>query len=102
MLLSLLNALPTIFAAAVLIGISYVVGRVVARLVVELLKSIGHWPMGSQLIPVAPARSVDRSLDSFRLLGPDRFLIDSVELPSGGRLEIAFPLKAYADDAGVG
>src|SRR5262245_13782387 len=65
----------------------------------ELLKSIGHWPMGSQLIPVAPARSVDRSLDSFRLLGPDRFLIDSVELPSGGRLEIAFPLKAYADDA---
>src|SRR5262249_22260466 len=41
MLASLLNAIPTIFAAAVLIGISYIVGRVVARLVVELLKSIG-------------------------------------------------------------
>jgi hypothetical protein len=41
MLASLLNAIPTIFAAAVLIGVSYIVGRVVARLVAELLKSIG-------------------------------------------------------------
>jgi len=41
MLTAFLNAIPTIFAAALLIGISYVVGRVVAHLATELLTGIG-------------------------------------------------------------
>ncbi|NTU84441.1 MAG: mechanosensitive ion channel [Chloroflexales bacterium] len=41
MLAIFLGAVPTIFAAAAIIGVSFVVGRVVARLVAELLARIG-------------------------------------------------------------
>lgn len=41
MLASFLNALPAIFAAIALVGLAFIVGRVVARLVSELLASLG-------------------------------------------------------------
>ncbi|HET9223342.1 MAG TPA: mechanosensitive ion channel [Roseiflexaceae bacterium] len=45
MLAVFLNAIPAIFAAALLIGISFVVGRLVARLSADVLTRVGfnHW-----------------------------------------------------------
>lgn len=41
MLYSILNALPAIFGAALILVISYIIGRVVAELVANLLESLG-------------------------------------------------------------
>jgi two-component system heavy metal sensor histidine kinase CusS len=60
---------------------------------------IGAWPPAGSRLPALREGDPDRGLGSFRLLRPGRFLVDSIALPSGAQLELALPLKRFANEA---
>src|SRR5512134_2706239 len=61
--------------------------------------SIGAWPPAGRRLLAQREGDPDRGLGSFRLLRPGRFLVDAIALPSGARLELALPLKRFANEA---
>ena len=65
----------------------------------RLRASIGKWPRAKRLIPVRMDDAPSRGIDSFLLLSPGAFMVDSIALRSGGRLELALPLKRFANEA---
>jgi hypothetical protein len=74
MLAVFLNAIPSIFAAALLIGISFVVGRLVARLTADILTRIGF----------------NRWMEQLHVWNPPANAPAGGELePAGGELELA-------------
>jgi mechanosensitive ion channel-like protein len=64
MLIAILDAVPHIFAAAVLVVIAIIVGRLVARLVTSLLAGIGFDTLPARLGLRAPALPGGRSLSA--------------------------------------
>jgi two-component system heavy metal sensor histidine kinase CusS len=61
--------------------------------------SLGAWPPAERSLLAQREGDPDRGLGSFRLLRQGRFLVDSIALPSGARLELALPLKRFAKEA---
>jgi len=59
----------------------------------------GDWPEPGRMIPARQDDAPDRGLGSFVLLRSDAFLVDSIELVEGRRLELALPLKRFANEA---
>ncbi len=77
-------------------------GKRAVRVVTQqgaVVSSFGAWPERAPRIPARQHDGPGRGFDSFRLLRPDGFLVDAIELPSGRRLEIALPLKRFAGEA---
>jgi len=61
--------------------------------------AIGTWPPAERSLPARREGDPDRGLGALRLLRSSGFLVDSVALPSGARLELALPLKRFANEA---
>ena len=61
--------------------------------------SIGSWPPAGSTLPALRREDPDRGLGSFRLLRSSGFLVETIALPSGARLELALPLKRFANEA---
>jgi signal transduction histidine kinase len=61
--------------------------------------AIGPWPEEGFGLPARRDEDPGRGFDSFRVLRAERFLVDEIPLPSGARLEIALPLKRFAEEA---
>ena len=59
----------------------------------------GHWPEPRRAVPTRPDDGPNRGLGSFWLLRSDAFLVDSIELRGGRRLELAMPLRRFAGEA---
>jgi signal transduction histidine kinase len=60
---------------------------------------IGAWPPAERSLLAQREGDPDRGIGSFRLLRRSRFLVDSIALPSGARLELALPLKRFTNEA---
>jgi signal transduction histidine kinase len=65
----------------------------------ERVASLGRWPRADRTVRARHDDDPDRRLDSFRLLDADAFLVDTVEIGGGRRLELAMPLKRLAGEA---
>jgi signal transduction histidine kinase len=65
----------------------------------ELVAALGDWPPAERTVRARRDDQPDRGLDSFLLLDADSFLVDSVELGAGRRLEVAMPLKRLTGEA---
>src|SRR4029450_496332 len=61
---------------------------------------LGEWPDGAVRIPSRKDNAPSRGLASFTLLEADAFMVDSIVLPRGVRIELALPLKRFAREAG--
>ena len=61
--------------------------------------ALGDWPAPEHTVPTRLEDSPGRGLGSFWILDDDSFLVDSVELGGGLRLELAMPLKRFAGEA---
>lgn len=59
----------------------------------------GDWPDAKRTVPMRRGDAPNRGLDSVWLLDEDAFLVDSVGLPGGRRLELAMPLRRFAGEA---
>ena len=58
--------------------------------------SLGKWPAPERRLAARREGDPDRSIAAFHLLRADGFLVDSIGLPSGSRLELALPLRRFA------
>jgi signal transduction histidine kinase len=65
----------------------------------ELRASHGDWPPRERTVRARHPGGPERGLGSFWLLDSDAFLVDSVELRAGRRLELAMPLRRFAGEA---
>jgi signal transduction histidine kinase len=59
----------------------------------------GPWPPAEHSLRARQEGDPDRGLDAARVLRSRHFLVDSIALPSGARLELALPLKRFAREA---
>lgn len=59
----------------------------------------GDWPAPDRSLPARHEDDPGRGLGSFWMLDGDSFLVDSVALGGGMRLELAMPLKRFAGEA---
>jgi signal transduction histidine kinase len=66
----------------------------------SLRAAIGEWPEERLRIPARMDNAPSRGLGSFRLLRTGAFMVDSIVLPGGVRIELALPLKRFAREAG--
>src|SRR5262245_16983705 len=60
--------------------------------------SIGAWPEAERLVPARKEDAPDYGLRSLAVLRSNRFLVDVIPLPSGAQLELALPLKRFANE----
>jgi signal transduction histidine kinase len=58
----------------------------------------GEWPVPPRAVPARQDDAPSRGLGSFLLLDADAFLVDSIALRGGERLELALPLKRFAGE----
>jgi signal transduction histidine kinase len=65
----------------------------------ELSAKLGAWPAPEHLLPARREDDPDRGFGAFRLLRSSRFLVDSIDLPSGSQIELALPLRRFAKEA---
>jgi signal transduction histidine kinase len=61
--------------------------------------SLGDWPAPERTVRARHQGSPERGLGSFWILDADHFLVDTVELRAGRRLELAMPLRRFAGEA---
>ena len=59
----------------------------------------GEWPAPERTVPGRREDAPGRGLGSFWILDGDSFLVDSIPLGGGLRLELAMPLKRFAGEA---
>jgi signal transduction histidine kinase len=59
----------------------------------------GDWPDPERTLPARREDDPSRGLASFWLLDDEAFLLDSIPLSGGRRLELAMPLKRFAGEA---
>jgi signal transduction histidine kinase len=65
----------------------------------ELRASLGEWPPPERTVRARHEGAPERGLGSFWVLDADAFLVDTVELRAGRRLELAMPLRRFAGEA---
>jgi len=61
--------------------------------------SSGPWPPAERSLRARQDADPNRGIGAVRLLRSNHFLLDSIALPSGTRLELALPLKRFAREA---
>lgn len=61
--------------------------------------ALGDWPAPEHTVPARQDDAPNRGLGSFWILDGDAFLVDSVGLRGGTRLELAMPLKRFAGES---
>jgi len=61
--------------------------------------ALGDWPAPEPTLPARQEDAPSRGLGSFWILDGDAFLVDSIALGGGMRLELAMPLKRFAGEA---